>query len=150
MKKCTKCKISKRLSEFPVNKINKDGRGSHCLKCRRSERKQWGADKKDALSKKRREWYVGNKKHAIDYSKRYNLTRYGISTEQYAEMLVRQDGLCKICGQPRTEKFALSVDHDHASGKIRGLLCGNCNFILGHAKDNPSLLRKAAEYLENS
>lgn len=78
---------------------------------------------------------------------------FGISLEDYEQMHAAQNGLCAICGQPEMEKRegklkALSVDHDHATGEIRQLLCGLCNKGLGKFRDSPDLLRKAAKYLE--
>lgn len=87
---------------------------------------------------------------------------FGITVDQYAEMLAAQGGLCAICRQPETvpnrrspdERFhrdgcSLSVDHDHATGAIRGLLCSGCNGGLGRFKDSVASLRLAAEYLES-
>lgn len=79
---------------------------------------------------------------------------YGLTVAQYDEMLVNQNGVCALCGQPETAKGSggtvrrLAVDHDHITGVVRGLLCGACNYLLGNAKDSPDLLRKAANYLE--
>ena len=82
-------------------------------------------------------------------NKRYK-ERYGITYDQYKEMLKNQDHKCAICGvdelDSRDEK--LCVDHDHDTGKVRMLLCHNCNCGLGHFKDNPSLLEQAAAYLK--
>lgn len=83
-----------------------------------------------------------------------NLKRnYGISHKEYEEMWEKQEGLCKICNSPETVKLKgvvklLAVDHCHVSGKIRGLLCNNCNRAIGMLKDCPSTLRKVALYLE--
>lgn len=78
--------------------------------------------------------------------------RYGITQEQYDAMHAAQGGVCAICGKPpkggRTSSKNLHVDHDHATGKIRGLLCNDCNPGLGKFMDDPNLLRLAAAYLE--
>ncbi len=95
--------------------------------------------------------------------KDYDLQRtYGISFDEYNKVLEIQKGVCWICNSPPGKK-SLSVDHEHQKGekeirkkngvvlirkKIRGLLCWFCNSALGKMKDNPSLLRRAAEYLE--
>lgn len=82
---------------------------------------------------------------------------YGVSIDAYQEMLVAQHGVCAICEKPETAKSSwskhgearwLCVDHDHATGAIRGLLCNACNHALGHMHDDPSLLRRAADYLD--
>lgn len=80
--------------------------------------------------------------------------RYSITVEEVEEMLVKQDYRCAICGihqddiQHNTFKYSpLVIDHDHNTGKVRGLLCPSCNLILGNALDNPDTLIKAALYL---
>lgn len=73
------------------------------------------------------------------------LKRYGITAEDYDHMFAEQNGLCAICGRP--DSRALSVDHDHETGKVRGLLCSKCNFLLGYADDDPEILTRAIEYL---
>jgi len=72
--------------------------------------------------------------------------RYGITDEQYAEMLVRQEGRCAICRTPPRDR-ALDVDHDHETGEIRGLLCRNCNKGLGEFRDDAKLIQRAIDYL---
>lgn len=78
--------------------------------------------------------------------------KYGITGDQYDSMFSRQGGLCAICGRPqRIERrgriFPLAIDHDHVSGKVRGLLCHHCNIIIGMAEDNEDILRSAIRYL---
>lgn len=88
-------------------------------------------------------------------ARKYQLKRlYGLSMWDYHEMLRNQDGVCAICGNPegaidpRTgEPNYLSVDHNHETGEVRGLLCNNCNNGLGRFRDNPNILQAAIEYL---
>ena len=80
-----------------------------------------------------------------------NAKRYGLSAAEFAKMVERQSGLCAICGNvPRgAHNFrSFHIDHNHATGAVRGLLCGSCNNGLGRFRDNPALLLKAAAYLE--
>lgn len=75
--------------------------------------------------------------------------KYNITLDDYNKMLYEQNGVCKICGIHHTEvKKGLHVDHCHSTGKIRGLLCVNCNNMLGHAKDNIKTLQAAIKYLK--
>ena len=75
--------------------------------------------------------------------------KFGVSTEQYIEMLEKQAYRCAICGRHQEElDRRMAVDHDHDTGNNRELLCNNCNVGIGHLRDNPALIRKAAEYLE--
>lgn len=78
--------------------------------------------------------------------------RYGLTLEQHAEMLVRQNGRCAICGDPPDPNGVrassrLHVDHDHETGQNRELLCNRCNRGVGYFRDDPNLLRAAAEYI---
>ena len=85
-----------------------------------------------------------------------NLKNYGLTRDDYVDMEKSQNGVCKICGEAEKHKNRLSVDHDHSCcsgikscGKcIRGLLCSNCNRVLGQVKDNKVLLQKMIDYLK--
>jgi hypothetical protein len=79
------------------------------------------------------------------------LQNYGITNQDYEQMLENQGFCCAGCGlhQNILEK-KLNVDHDHVTGKVRGLLCGNCNRALGLVKDNLETLVRLHEYLEKS
>jgi hypothetical protein len=85
-------------------------------------------------------------------SKAIKIRKYGITLEQFNELLEAQSGECAICGmsdRSNPVKFPL-VDHCHTGNHVRGLLCSNCNHGLGHFKDSPALLRKAAKYVEKN
>jgi hypothetical protein len=140
--------VEKEFEDFHPSKQNKDGRTSHCKECRNRSRREYGRNHQPELTKIRREWYIGKRAEQLAKAKAYNLRRYGITLFEYDKMLDEQGGVCKICKEPPSKRFSLSVDHDHETGRVRGLLCGNCNFALGYAKDNPSTLRKMADYLE--
>lgn len=75
--------------------------------------------------------------------------RYGLSPEGYKVLLDAQQGCCATCGGTNAGK-QLDVDHDHVTGKVRGLLCRRCNLALGHAQDSPEVLRRLTEYLEQA
>lgn len=66
----------------------------------------------------------------------------------YRAMYAARGGLCDICKSPADD--SMPVDHDHATGAVRGLLCQNCNKGLGHYRDDPRLLRAAADYVERA
>ncbi|MFJ7901912.1 endonuclease VII domain-containing protein [Streptomyces sp. NPDC096198] len=74
---------------------------------------------------------------------------YGLQAGDYARLLEAQGGVCAICKQPRTKR--LDVDHDHATGLVRGLCCARCNrqLLARGLRDNPQIARNAAEYLED-
>lgn len=75
--------------------------------------------------------------------------KYGITIEQYNELLHKQKGCCALCDRPQTEfKTRLAVDHNHATGEIRGLLCAYCNHrVIGRHRDG-TLLRRMADYVD--
>lgn len=73
---------------------------------------------------------------------------YGITLAEYEQKLKDQGGVCEICGKPdEVEGRRMAIDHCHDTGKVRGLLCGNCNRGLGNFQDNAELVAKAADYL---
>lgn len=95
----------------------------------------------------RRKSYLKHKEKCIEYSTWYNRKRkLGITKEKYTELLEGQKGVCSICKQTCTK--SLAVDHDHTTGKIRGLLCNSCNRGLGYLKDSIDILKAATSYLE--
>ena len=79
-----------------------------------------------------------------------SLRKYGLTPADYDEMVETQNGRCMICDadQPGTESGYWPVDHDHATGRVRALLCSACNAGLGLFGDDPARLRAAADYLE--
>ena len=92
-------------------------------------------------------YYKINKK--LTQLKCHYKKKYGITIEDYNRLFEEHDGCCAICGRHQTELVRkLHIDHDHNTGKIRGLLCYNCNDGLGRFRDNPELLNKAVEYLQ--
>jgi hypothetical protein len=86
---------------------------------------------------RRNNWVAANRR----------LRRRGATQKMYDELYEAQHGCCALCNEPE-EKFSwLCIDHDHETGKIRGLLCPNCNRGLGLLQDSPQLLQKAAAYV---
>jgi hypothetical protein len=115
----------KALDEFPRTRANRSGRHSYCLPCH-------NARGRASLEK------VGG-------SRTYHLKRrYGITAKDADAMLAAQAGVCAIC----LRAPAGHVDHDHETGAVRALLCFNCNGGLGQFKDDPAVLRAAADYIE--
>lgn len=80
-------------------------------------------------------------------SSNFRARLYGITKARYTEMVAAQAGVCAICGGPPGER-SLAVDHDHATGQIRSLLCTRCNIGIGGFRDDPTLLRLALAYLD--
>ncbi|OYV96183.1 MAG: hypothetical protein B7Z62_08725 [Deltaproteobacteria bacterium 37-65-8] len=78
--------------------------------------------------------------------------KYGITIGDYYDIMKSQGGTCKICKAPSKIKGTrrLAIDHDHNTGKVRGLLCLQCNVMIGMSNDNPDRLINAANYLVNA
>jgi len=139
-KTCTGCRQTKPLTEF----FSRGGKLSHlyksqCKLCMQTKRQQWANENRDHLNDWRRNNWV---------TKNRRLRRRGATQQMYDVMYEAQRGCCALCNEPE-EKFAwLCIDHDHDTGKIRGLLCPNCNRGIGLLRDNADLLRKAATYID--
>jgi hypothetical protein len=107
------------------------------------------------LKEYNKKYYNDRKEYHAKQNRRNHLRRkYGITPEEYEEMVRQQNNLCAICGKPeeridiRVNKVVLlSVDHSHKTGKVRGLLCHSCNYAVGMFKDNEEALLKAADYI---
>lgn len=112
---------------------------TRCIACHTSRTSDWG--KKN--TERRRA--INRKSHQKNH---YQAKNYGITPARYEEMVLAQNALCAICGQPEVRKTRLSIDHDHITNVVRELLCDRCNNILGRAKDDPEILRGAAAYLD--
>lgn len=84
-------------------------------------------------------------------SKRYTTKKnYNLTQKQVEDMRKSQDNKCAICNDEFGDVYKTQIDNCHSSGKVRGLLCIHCNWMLGKARDNPAILRNGADYLERS
>jgi hypothetical protein len=92
-------------------------------------------------------WYYQNKEKSKENSRKRKLVKvFGISSETYNALFDSQNGLCAICGKSSTKRLA--VDHNHTTGKVRGLLCHRCNTSLGLLDEDLNSIKKMLEYLE--
>lgn len=163
-KRCTKCDRRRSADSFCGDRSREDGLFPWCKSCHResSARRRAGLSKEE-LSKRssaqraKRDANKTLREHYLAYQTVYGLeTRYGITPQELVAMADRQGRACAICktrfprpssGAP-TGRGRLNIDHDHATGKVRGLLCGSCNTGLGNFKDNIEFLMAAITYLE--
>jgi len=137
----------------------------------RERMKRWRADNKDNIREYQKAWREKNADHVAAYNAEYmatyynlasseqsrhrrNLRQYGLTPDCFNSMWLEQDGKCAICQcamAPRgRRKDAAAVDHNHATGKVRGLLCRGCNHGIGNLKDDPEVLKRAIQYLEQN
>jgi len=111
--------------------------------------KRWKEKNKDYVKKRSAEYYRTHRKTQLAYNKRYRLKRiYGLSLEEIDQMLIAQDHKCLICGKVLTESNR-HIDHDHKTGKVRGILCSRCNNGLWPLEDE-KFMKAATEYLRRS
>lgn len=130
---CTGCKQEKDIEQFSKRSERANGRRPKCKDCNAILHKKW-ASKNPSSSR------IRNLK-----------SKYGLSAEDYSMLLQSQGGGCAICRRTKDPvKKSLHVDHDHQTGKVRGVLCSLCNKGLGFFADNLKLLRNAADYLERN
>lgn len=141
MKICPACKARKPSSAYQKNRAAPDGLQFHCRACR---------SRIDARPEKRAtdraRYHADAGQHWRDV---FLQRKYGVTPATYKAMLRKQHRRCAIC-EGTAGKRRWHVDHTHSTGKVRGLLCGKCNIMLGMARDNPSVLIKGAAYLQRA
>ena len=162
MRQCTKCGELKPLSSYyRAGGNSRDGLRGDCIPCNlaaKAERHRLNPEparrRTEAWRQANPERYAANREAFIASGgkkvadRRSHLKRkYGMTIEEYDAMLEAQGGGCFICGKPPRDDISLHVDHDHSTGRIRGILCFCCNNALADFQDDPSLLRKAASYV---
>ena len=141
MKVCIKCKVEKPFAEFHNHRAAVDGKQKTCKTCQKAY------SQSDTAKKNRKEYYQRTKRAHINRNLKQ---QYGITYDEYDEMLVNQNGKCAICTTTDPGgKGRFHVDHCHTTGKVRGLLCHHCNTMLGLAKDSVETLNNAISYLSN-
>ena len=113
------------------------------------DRKYYSQNPK-AKQKKARAWYAANKDRVLAQKRVYHLNKkYGITPEEYQRLFNKQKGYCAICKRHQSDlKEALSVDHNHETGEIRGLLCPKCNKAIGLLDDSSDLIKRASRYVK--
>lgn len=177
MKTCPRCGETKTTAEFGSNRSRSDGLSFYCRACNRERNNRWYREHREALGFEVRDhswipegfrWcsscqqavahedYIRSAATASGFGSRcracdraansayYFYKRYKLTKNEVAALRAAQDDRCGICGYPEPQH----LDHDHASGRVRKLLCQRCNQGLGLFRDEPYLLRVAALYVE--
>jgi len=116
--------------------------------CKREYNRRWRLDNKEWKLEYNRRWLADNPDRAKAYEQRVRLKKYGVTPGGYRDLLVKQNGVCAICERECPTGKALSVDHDHKTGFVRGLLCIKCNRALGLLSDDVDRLLRAVVYLQ--
>jgi hypothetical protein len=166
---CKRCHDVKDITSFSKDATRVDGLHPHCKDCRRTYGTPARARARENVELKQRDndthkrYYARNRDRLIKnmptrnpaYNKNSFLkSTYGITLAEFDALVEQQKGVCAICEKPETRKSRyggtcrLHVDHDHNTGRVRGLLCHNCNSAIGHAKEDVNVLARSIIYLD--
>jgi len=166
-KTCTKCKQIKKSSDFNKNPRYKTGLSYWCRDCVKLWWHTYFGKHKKKIQKLRKKYKLKNRLKILKQSKKYNNNhkkehqnaqlkkKFGFGILEYKKLFKLQNGRCAICKKPEKIKrhnriINLAVDHNHKNGIIRGLLCFQCNRLLGYFDKNPNLLKSILKYqIEN-
>ena len=177
VKTCPKCGETKAAEDFGRNRTQADGLSFYCLSCNRQRNRRWYRDARRRQGREVRDhswvpdgfrWcpscreavahedYVRSVRTASGFGSqckackrvadmdRYYARRYGLDRAGIDDLRARQSDMCALCGDLRPG----DIDHDHETNMVRALLCERCNLALGLFRDDPSLMRAAADYVE--
>ena len=133
MKMCRVCKIVQPFKNFYSQSRVKGHIASRCKKCSSVRHKEYANKNKDKIQKR----------HAVYWRKH----KYGLTQEEYKDMILSQNNECAICKKPSHK--TLHIDHDHKTGKVRGLLCSTCNTGIGFFNEDIDSLTNAVKYLKS-
>lgn len=171
MRTCKKCLESKSLEDFSADKKRIDGLRIYCKPCsseimrdNRAKRKKMSgvipesklcAGCSEVKSSDMFQRDPGAGTGLMSYCKRCNrsmalMRKFGIDSDTYDTMLVEQNGVCAICKRSCVSGRSLAVDHCHSTGRVRGLLCCNCNRALGLLEDNIEFMGSMLDYMKDT
>lgn len=162
MKTCSTCERKLPLDEFYF-RVSRQQHHSVCKSCQRAQAAAWKQENPERAAEQHLAWQRENMDRCVaateqwrkkyperqaKNARRYSLRRLGLTPEQYDAMLAEQQFSCAICKTHQTEfKRRLAVDHCHTTGKVRALLCDNCNKGIGCLKEDAGILSAAIVYL---
>lgn len=127
---CNVCKQYLEAKFFSKSESARDGLSPGCQNCRNKKAKEY---------------------RTPEIRRKYRLKAdYGLTIEEYQSILEKQNGLCLICQREETRRGSkiLSIDHDHRTGRIRGLLCHSCNVSIGHMRESSEIIQRMVAYLD--
>lgn len=167
MRICNYCKTHKEFSEFHKDKSKKNGVVTICKECCSIKNKlyrlknievikhrkaKYHSEHSEEIRNKAKEWYANNKDKASATSREYRLkNKYGLSKEDYFVLGEKQNWKCAICGSKDSRNknsSNLSVDHNHITGEVRGLLCHPCNAGIGYLQEDIEIMKNSIAYLQ--
>ncbi len=159
-KRCTKCEILLSKNKFGKSSRAKDGLQVRCRECINRQRREYHGKNRNEINRRNKEWRRSNLKRCRRLQREYRKTKhgqevyrqwhlkhkYGITLEQHEQIYLDQNGCCALCDEPVAYDKAVT-DHDHKTGKVRGLLCQRCNLGLGAFGDTYGGIMRAVKYL---
>ena len=151
---CVACNVEfpATLEYFTKQKNGKFGLRSKCKKCRNIENVEYVRNNSDKVNSTRRAWRKANPERTKAQAKKTQLKQIGFTLELQELMLKAQGNVCALCGTdtPGGRHNVWNSDHDHKTGKARGMLCNSCNTTLGHIEAKcPDWMDKARKYIDN-
>lgn len=139
---CTKCGETKALDSYSkARKVEKDGRRAVCKACEKKAKAAYYKKNREEIGNKNKKYLLENRDKKRD---RIYRKVYGITLDEYNAMYKNQEGRCDVCGE---KKDRLHVDHNHATNKVRGLLCNGCNAGLGQLKESVAIIERLKLYV---
>ena len=133
---CRSCSLEKPAAEFR-------GRRPDCRVCERKTCREYSASNRAKRNARLARWRRANPAAAVAVDRRKRLRKYGLTEAERTAMKQAQHDVCLLCRRPKP----LSIDHCHATGRVRGLLCAACNTLVGWAEANPDVIERARIYL---
>jgi hypothetical protein len=138
-KRCTKCGEVRSLSSFSRSRASPTGYMSQCKICKAEYDRLYNLSNRDTRRAQNRQ----------RYHERMRMWKYGLTNEQWLSLFEKQGNCCAICKTKTPNRNQWCTDHDHSTGKVRGILCHHCNRALGLFQDSLSHLASATAYLQN-
>lgn len=163
--RCTSCDTIKGISLFHRNKRNVSGFSSVCKVCKSiSDANAYKKDRTRIISRSKEyqdlhkaecaarmaAWNKANPERAANIARKGHLRRkYNLTVDEFGNLFSEQKNKCAICEKHLSLIKDTRIDHEHRSGLVRGILCHNCNALLGHARDDVAILNSAIKYLSD-
>lgn len=152
-KTCPDCKRTLPIDSFGKDSRRPDGHNTYCRECVNAKA---AAYREKVGSKEYSQYQMQYRKSTPERAEKYRRVqrnvafkaKYGITLDEWEQKKAAQRGRCAICFSPFTSDKETHVDHDHATGAVRDLVCHTCNLMLGYAKDDVAVLANAINYLE--
>lgn len=150
---CKQCLKARQKAKYLADPEKQRAKNRLYYAANRERHREYKRSRRAEIRVKAAIWRGKNEERVRAWNRESLLSQYGLTSMEYSGMLAGQGEVCAICKRPETVRQrgkvqALAVDHNHTTGKVRALLCNNCNVLVGYSKESPETLRAAAVYLE--